>query len=339
MLQRVRLVQCSRLAFAFASTVLCLVGWARRAAAAAETAPPRAKPAPPEASEKPFLIRPFLALDQLRLDLTRDEETLSFVPNTQTAVGLRLGYAGFTISASFDVAASEDPRVYGQTEYIALQLGNAFRVAERELFVAVFLQYHEGLYIETSSDILSGFAPIVLPELAVLSLGATATYYLNPEFSYDATFVEFRPRAVSIGSWTLRLSTGLMGFDNQDAPIIPEALRARFGAEGTLSESGALYVGAMGGYSLDLRLLKRWLLAGSVLVGVTVAREGHTTDLGTEQGSTVVPSAAFALALGYSGETLHTGVFGSADLESSKAGSVEEQIVRTAVTLFVGVRF
>jgi hypothetical protein len=309
------------------------------AASAAEPSSIAIKAGEPGESEKPFLIRPFLALDELSLELTRGREDLSFVPNAQTAVGLRLGYAGFTISASVDVQASEDPRVYGQTEYLALQAGRAFRIAQRELFVSVFLQYHEGLYIENASDILSGSAPIVLPEMVVLSLGATATYYLNPEFSYDATFVEFRPHPETIGSWTLQLSTGLMGFDNGGVPIIPEALRARFGAEGTLNGSGALYVGGTGGYSVDLRLFERWFLAASLLVGATIAREGHTTDLGTEQGTTLAPSVAFAVALGYSGDTLHAGLSASADLEGSKAGSVEQQIIRTAVTLFVGVRF
>jgi hypothetical protein len=308
-------------------------------AAAAEPSSMTVKPGEPGDNEKQFLLRPFISLDELSLELSRGRESLSFVPNTQTAVGLRLGYAGFSLSASADVQASEDPRLYGKSEYLALQAGRPFRIAQRELFVSVFFQYHEGLYIENTSDVASGSLPILLPEMTVLSLGATAAYYLNPEFSYDATFVEFRPRAETIGSWTLRMSTGLMGFDNRGVPVIPESLRARFGAQGTLNASGALYVGGTGGYCFDLRLLERWFLAASLLVGVTLAREGHTTDLGTEQGTTLAPSVAFAVALGYAGDTLHAGLSASADLEGSKAGSAEQQIIRTAVTLFVGVRF
>jgi hypothetical protein len=333
MLNRLWNVQLPALALAVVSLA------SASAALAAESSSIAVKPREPGENDTQFLVRPFFALDQLSLELSRGRETLSFVPNTQLAVGLRLGYAGFTISASVDVQASEDPRVYGKTEYLALQTGRAFRIAQRELFVSLFLQYHEGLYIENTSDIPSASLPILLPEMSVLSLGATAAYYLNPEFSYDATFVEFRPRAETVGSWTLRMSTGLMGFDNRDLPVIPESLRARFGAQGTLSDSGALYVGGTGGYCLDLRLLQRWFLAASLLAGVTLAREGHTTDLGTEQGTTLAPSVAFAVALGYAGDTLHAGLTGSADLEGSKAGSVEQQIIRTAVALLVGVRF
>lgn len=316
-----------------ALTLLVLSSSAR----AAEASSGAAKVGEAEEHEKLFLIRPFIALDQLSLDLTRGDETLTFLPNTKLAVGLRLGYAGFSISASVDVQASEESSEYGKTEYLALQLGRGFRVARRELFISAFLQYHEGLYLESSSDAAPG--PIVFPELTVLSLGVTATYYLNPEFSYDDTFVEFRPREDSVGSWTLRLSSGLMGFDNVGLPVIPEPYRAAFGAEGTLAESSALYVGAMGGYSVDFRFWGGWCVASSLLIGLTVAREAHTVEPGTRRDTTVAPSAMFALALGYSGETLHAGIYTFADIESYKTGPVQQDITRTAVALFVGVRF
>jgi hypothetical protein len=307
-------------------------------AQAAETSSVDATLGEPDA-EKKFLIRPFLALDQLSLDVSRGDTTLSFVPNSKLAVGLRLGYAGFSISASIDVGASEDERVYGKTDYLALQAGRAFRVAERELFISAFLQYHQGLYLDNTSQIAPGSSPIVLPEMTVLSLGVTASYYLNPEFSFDDTFVEFRPREHSVGSWTLRLSTGLMGYDNASIPIVPEPSRAAFGAEGTLDGSAALYLGGMGGYSVDFRFFDSWCLASSLLIGVTLAREGHETALGEEQGTTLAPSALFALALGYSGETFHAGIFSYADVESDKAGDVEQDITRIAFALFAGVRF
>jgi hypothetical protein len=200
--------------------------------------------------------------------------------------------------------------------------------------VSVFLQYHEGLYIDDA-----GSDPVVLPEMNVFSLGGTVTYYLNPEFSYDASFVEFQPRGSSIGSWTFRMSTGLMGFDNDGAPVIPEPQRPAFGSVGSLSQSGALYVGAMGGYSIDLRFWGNCFLGSSLLVGATVAREGHRTDRGLERGGSLAASALFAIALGYAGDTFHGGLFASADLEGSKAGPAEQDIIRTAVAVFAGVRF
>ncbi|HTV17951.1 MAG TPA: DUF4421 family protein [Polyangiaceae bacterium] len=314
---------------------LCTPG----AALAAESSTVGAKLGEPETHEQKFLIRPFIALDELSLELTRGDDALSFVPNTQLAAGLRVGYAGFTLSGSIDVEASEDPAVYGKTEYLALQAGRAFRVAERELFISAFLQYHEGMYLENSADIAPDASPIVLPEMVVLSLGLTATYYLNPEFSFDDTFIEFRPRPDTVGSWTLRLSTGLMGFDNGGVPVVPEQRRASFGDEGTLDSSSALYVGAMGGYSLDFRFFDSWCLAGSLLVGATVASERHHVEQGRREGATLAPSALFALAFGYSGETFHSGLYTSADLESSKSGAVEQALTRVAVAIFAGVRF
>jgi hypothetical protein len=309
-------------------------------ARAAESSAAAAKLGEPEPREKKFLIRPFVAMDQLSLDVTRGDTTLDFVPNTQLAVGMRVGYSGFSISASFDVEASEDEDVYGKTDYLALQAGRAFRVADRELFLSGFLQYHQGLYLESSDDIAPGSGPLVFPELTVLSLGLTASYYLNPEFSFDDTFIEFRPREHTVGSWTLRLSTGLMGYDNADQPVVPEQVREQFGSKGTLTGSGALYVGAMGGYTLDFRFFDSWCLAGSLLVGATVAREGHSTLTGDEeQSTTLAPSALFALALGYSGETFHAGIFTYADAEAYQSGPIEQTITRIAVALFMGVRF
>lgn len=293
----------------------------------------------PERQETKFLIRPFIAMDQLALDVTRGDTTLDFVPNTQLAIGMRVGYSGFSISASFDVEASEDEDLYGKTDYLALQAGRAFRVADRELFISGFLQYHEGLYLESSGDIAPGSAPLVFPEMTVLSLGLSASYYLNPEFSFDDTFIEFRPRQRSVGSWTLRMSTGLMGYDNADQPIVPEQARARFGSDGTLTGSAALYLGAMGGYTVDLRFFDSWCAAGSLLVGVTVAREEHRTAVSDEQSTTLAPSALFALALGYAGETFHAGIFTYADAEGYQSGPVEQTITRIAVALFTGVRF
>lgn len=308
----------------------------------AETAAVAAKAAAesePEPVKKKFLIRPFLAVDMMALELTRGSTSVEYAPNSQVAVGVRAGYAGVTLSASFDVGASEDPALYGKTEYLALQAGRAFRVAERELFVTLFLHYYEGMYIEDSSAIIDGAPPIVLPDMTVLSLGATATYYLNPELSYDDTFIEFLPRRDTVGSWTLRMSAGLMGFDNDGQPVLPEPIRPRFGEVGTLSRSGALYVGAMGGYTLDLRFWTRGLLAASLMFGATVAREGHDTDAGNSRSFTVAPSGMLALALGYAGDTFHSGLLTTADLESSQAGPAEEALIRASVALFVGVRF
>lgn len=293
----------------------------------------------PERREKKFLIRPFLALDELSLDLDRDGETLSFAPNTELAAGLRVGYAGFSLSGSVDIESSEDPDIYGRTDYLALQAGRAFRVAERELFVSAFLQYHQGMYLESSEDIVPGSAIVVLPEMTVLSLGLTATYYLNPEFSFDDSFIEFRPRARTVGSWTLRLSGGLMGYDNAGAPVVPEPRRASFGDEGTLAWSSAMYAGAMGGYSVDFRFWGDLCVASSLMLGVTVARERHDIELGRRSGISVAPSALFALALGYSGETFHAGLFAHADTESYTAGDVEQSLTRIAVAVFAGARF
>jgi hypothetical protein len=328
-----------RLAATSLALVLSTGALARAAESSAVTAKLGEPEQPEKAQEKKFLIRPFLATDQLSLDVTRGDTTLDFVPNTQLAVGMRVGYSGFSISASFDVEASEDEDVYGKTDYLALQAGRAFRVAERELFISGFLQYHEGLYLESSGDIAPGSGPLVFPELTVLSVGLTASYYLNPEFSFDETFIEFRPHDSTIGSWTLRLSTGLMGYDNGDLPVVPEQVRASFGEQGTLTGSAALYVGAMGGYTVDFRFFDSWCLAGSLLVGVTVGREAHETDLGDEQSTTLAPSALFALALGYSGETFHTGIFTYADAEAYMSGPIEQTITRIAVALFAGVRF
>ena len=77
---------------------------------------------------------------------------------------------------------------------------------------------------------------------------------------------------------------------------------ASFGSDGTLTGSAALYLGAMGGYSVDFRFFESWCVAGSLLVGVTVAREGHRTDVRDEQSTTLAPAALFALALGYAGD-------------------------------------
>jgi hypothetical protein len=298
---------------------------------------------PPETSkstgvaEKKFLIRPFLAMDETSLDITRGDDTVSFVPNSRLAAGARVGYSGFSLSISFDVDDAEDASVYGTSDYLALSAGRAFRIADRELFVSGFLQYHEGLYVEsTRSD--TG-APIVLPELFVFTVGLTATYYLNPEFSYDATFVEFLPRDTSIGSWTFRLSTGIMGFDNAGAPVLPDAARARFGDVATLNESGAIYVGAMGGYTLDLRLWRRWFFAPALLLGATFAREYYQTAERLARGGSIAGAAQVAFALGYSGDTLHTGIGVNVDFEGYDAGPAEQSIFRAAVMLFAGVRF
>ena len=120
---------------------------------------------------------------------------------------------------------------------------------------------------------------------------------------------------------------------------MPEQVRARFGSEGTLTGSAALYLGAMGGYTVDFRFFDSWCLAGSLLVGVTLAREAHQTDVSDEQSTTLAPSALFALALGYSGETFHAGIFTYADAETYNAGPIEQTITRIAVALFTGVRF
>jgi hypothetical protein len=86
----------------------------------------------------------------------------------------------------------------------------------------------------------------------------------------------------------------------------------------------------------DFRFWKRWLLASSLLIGATVARAAHETDEGSRHATTLGPSAVFALAFGYAGDTFHAGLVTTDDLESSKAGPIEEGIIRTAVAMLVG---
>jgi hypothetical protein len=297
--------------------------------------------AAPTTSQR-FLIRPFIAVPWLALSLTKPgAPDIDYSPNTEVALGLKAGYRALNISFSFNAPGSEeDPASYGETTYFDLQVATTFHGLGREWLLSGFVQTYQGFYVDSSSFTAVGGGHVLYPNLYMATAGAALDFFSNPQFSYDAAFLSYKPRQKSVGSWALRAAVGFAGFRNTDnTSIIPAQAAAAYGSLAGLNSVVDWYTSVSGGYVYDWLITHHVFLSGSFLLGATIARQTYEVNTVPSTSASVGGSVTIAAAVGYVGSTFHGGFAADSLGESTSISDVSILFLRGAVTLFFGARF
>jgi hypothetical protein len=256
--------------------------------------------------------------------------------------GARLGYRRLQASLTMNVPGTEeDIAKYGKSRYFDVQLGTTFRAADREWLLSGSFQVYRGFYLDNAGDVTPGTIPLY-PDLSMVSMGAAITFFFNPAFSYDATFLDYRYRPRSSGSWALRGSIGLMGWTNDttgpDKSIIPAGVRGAYGPLAGLNRSSSFYTGLSGGYAYDWVIRQHYFLSGALLVGGTRAQQTYEVDAVESSGSSISPAGVLTVASGYIGDTFHGGLYVNVDFDSTEIKDATATLIRAAVVFFAGAR-
>jgi len=309
-------------------------------AAVLAAGPARAQEAPPD--DKRWLVRPLFGVNELDLELSDDNAPdLTYTPNSRLMMGARLGYRRFQFSFTFSVPGTEeDPGRYGQSTTFDLQGATTFHARGHEWLLAGFFQSYRGFFLENTEELTPGAPPILYPELDMAMLGGSLTFFTNPEFSYDATFLDYRYRPRGMGSWAFRGTLGLMGFSNGGgASIIPVAAQARYPAVAALNATGSLYTSAGVGYTRDWLFGRHGFLAGTLMLGPTFALQSYELNQVETRAFSVAPNAVVTAATGYIGDTFHGGLYANFEGDSTAIHGTTALMLRIFVAAFVGARF
>jgi hypothetical protein len=295
----------------------------------------------PAPDDKRWLVRPLFGVNLLELDLSHDDAPdLNYTPNSRLMVGARLGYRRFQFSFTFNVPGTEeDTGKYGRSEYFDLQGATTFRAAGHEWLLSGFFQSYRGFFLENTEQLSPGAAPILYPNLNMAAAGGSLTYFTNPQFSYDATFLDYRHRPGGAGSWAFRGTLGLMGFDNEGASIIPMAAQTGYSQVAGLNAAGSVYLSAGVGYTRDWLFGEHGFLAGSVLAGPTFALQSYELNQVRTNNASLAPNAVVTLATGYIADTFHGGLYINAEGDSTAIHGATALMWRIFVAAFIGARF
>jgi hypothetical protein len=305
---------------------------------------PGAQPAPAlQAQAEPphFIFRPYFGFSSVRVSLLADTDPdVVLVPNSSNALGLRAGYGPFVGSASIGVGTAKDPAVYGKSSSFDLQLSSTTKVGGHEVMGTVFYQQYKNFFAENMDELgISPDQPYRLPSMKLRSFGVAATYFTDPNFSYDDTFLECRVRPASEATWAFRFSLGYLSFDAGGQSLVPPGQAQRFGKVANLASLDSRYASLSVGWASDWRLGAGFYIGMNGLLGLTasarVAKLPHEDLVEPSFG----PQVTLHLILGYAGDTFHWGVFTTADLEGQTFDDTTFATTRVQTTLFVGVRF
>jgi hypothetical protein len=288
--------------------------------------------------DKRFMVRPYFLVNSIEVTLGHgDGPDLDYESNSPLALGGAIAYRDYELSGALPLSP-EDVDSKGRAKFLDFHLGHAFKVRQRELVAEAFFSTYKGLYLTNTHQVEPEVAGnIIRPDLRATMVGASASYYFNRDFSYDDVFSEFRRRPRSSGSFAVRLAAGVVDVIADDALVTP-AQRSRFGAIGALTHERATYTSLSAGYAYAL-WWRGFFLGGGLLVGATGAYQRYWLGPLVRSGLSVDPSVAVRVALGWAGQTWHTGVTTGVDLESLNLEGADLEIQHIAVIIAVGARF
>lgn len=284
-------------------------------------------------------IRMFTNTKWNTLDIIKDEQRLSLVPNSSTSLGVGFNYKSYGLGLAFGLPKSDaSNEKYGKTKRLDLQVN----VYGKQFGFDGFAQIYKGYYNSNPEDFIDWESANLpkLPDMNVISLGINAFYIFNSErFSYKAAFTRTQVQLKSAGTFTL----GVFGFydqaraDNGFIPAeFPDSLRTNF----DLKSFNTMAFGISLGY------LYSWVFSDHFFlnVGITPGFGNQRIELETISGQTSVQNAPAAQvvarsSLGYESKYLYVGITGMVTWRNFQYKGYDLDLATEQVKVFVGKRF
>lgn len=273
------------------------------------------------------------------LDIIRDDQKLSLVPNSPTSLGVGFNYKEYGLAIAFGLPKSdESKRKFGHTNRLDLQV-NAYG---RKFGFDGIGQIYKGYYHSNPSDFMDWTSDEYpkLPDMRVLSIGVNAFYIFNSEkFSYKAAFVRNQVQRISSGSITLGM------FGNFDASktengFKPTELPDSVGRNLDLKAFNTLALGINIGY------LFTWVITDNLFIniGITPGFGNQRIELETiEEIKSVknAPAAQIAArgAIGYDTEFFYVGITAMTIWRNFHYKGYDLDLATEQFKVFIGKRF
>jgi hypothetical protein len=294
-----------------------------------------------EAARKPFLIRPFFGISWLGFSVMgKEDPDVDLEPNASGVVGLRGGYGPFVASGSIGTSSQEDPAIYGKSSALDFQFSATTRIGGHEVLGSVFFQQYRNFFVENMEELgIDPAQPYRLPDMSTRNIGVALTYFTDPNFSYDDTFLECRVRPASEATWAFRLSAGYLAMDSGGLSLVPENQRERFGKAADLRTLDSRYASLAVGWASDWRLGAGFYIGMNGMLGLTAAARIARVGIEKLIEPAFGPSVTYHLITGYAGDTFHWGYLATVELESTTFDDTTFAAIRAVNMLFLGLRF
>lgn len=234
---------------------------------------------------RPYLIEQFTALSHQ----DKDDEEISYKPNTPYGIGLGITYKKFSISGSYGFDFMRDKKK-GNTKSIDFQ----YHYYGRKFVLDLFLQDYKGLF--TDNDEKDGVYTHY-PDIHLKQYGAFAQYVFNGnKFSYRAAFDQDEKQLKSVGSFLLG---GGIYFNEAKADSSMVFVDKNY-----LSN---FQFGISLGYAYTWVINKRVYISGSLAVGANIGAE--SIDKFRKEKAKIYPTIFPRFSAGYNHDSWSVGLY------------------------------
>lgn len=294
-----------------------------------------------EVPERPFLIKPYIEVPGLNLELRSltSDKFVNWTPNYRAQTGLSVSYQGLIgVSASAKGEISrEDAALKGRSDYTDFR----FRFPWRRISIEFGYQSLKGFFAENTQDFAPGNGQYLLrPELILQSKYVGVTYTVEPDrYSLAAVFDQSERQTTSGGTWLLTMHAADTLFEDQGGtPLIPVELQSHFPTESQITKGEFLSITMGGGYGHLWTLGETGYAFAQLLasVGAQIGRSSDATRQFSE--SETAGFAKLDLGIGSNGKVHVTGLLLSIDQTSNRTAETELGKRNLLVHLFYGLR-
>lgn len=290
--------------------------------------------------ERPFLIKPYIEVPGLNLELRslRTDRFVSWSPNYRAQTGLSLSYQGLIgVSASAKGEISrEDAALKGNSEYTDFR----FKFPWRRISVEFGYQNLQGFYAQNTGDFAPGSAYLLRPQLTLESKYLGVTYTAKPDqYSLAAAFDQSERQTASGGTWLLTMHIADTVFEDKGGtPLIPTELQADFQDESLITKGEFLSITAGGGYGHMWTYGETGYAFAQILVslGSQIGKSSDSSRQFTE--SETAGYTKLDIGAGSNGKIHVAGILLSMDQTSNKTAQTELGKRNVLVHLFYGFR-
>lgn len=267
-----------------------------------------------------------------------DAAKTKFRANIEGSVSLLASYKGWGFSLGARTGDPEnDPDDFGKTQYLDLQ----FHHYNKHFGVDLNWQRYRGFYLdELPEGCERGASCSLRPGLRAHSAGISGYLVLDERYSLPAAFTRDARQLQSAGSWLVMAAYSRVGFQNNGA-LLPIGVRSELGQAGWIESGDFDTLTISGGYGYSY-INGRLFAGGMLLAGAGAQYRRYELDLDgidTKQGFAGAGRITLRFALGYAGDSHHTGLTAFADGPISYIDDLELQVLTQYVELYYAYRF
>ena len=290
-----------------------------------------------------FNLRPYVAIRDLSWTIqhqNKDLPRITYAPNADNFIGLAAYVFDFGLAAAVRLPGSlqRNPRRYGDTRAIDVQT-NLY--GKRWNFDLAYQDY-QGYYVRNTARVLPDFTTgdelLLRPDLRATNILVNAIYVHSPaQFSFRSGFKYGEKQIKRKGSWLEAITFSHFILSGQQS-IIPDTLRAAYGATNALRWGRLSTLGVLPGYGYNANW-RNFFANARLFAGAGLQRQHYALTTEEKYRVSLRTQLNFRIAVGYDNDRWFVG---SKYVLQRTYTSLEELRINSAVNnlrFFTGYRF